>query len=774
MNRPHIVAWAAHATCLLTLVAVSTARAQEAAPAPAGAASAPSAPEDNAAKGAKLQEVVVSARRTRENPQRVPISINAFTPEALQKEDVRTSTDLEKNVPGLTICCGKGRALYNFVRGIQGVQSYFAETPMLGVVGGATSLAGSSMYFDLENLSVLKGPQGTLFGVSTNGGALLFAPKKPTDFFEGYFSGEMGNYGRRIIEGVVNVPVNDRLKFRVGVQSAFVDGYVTDQTSGAKLGKDDYTVGRLAVNFKPVAGVENDLFVNQYTAKGTLPPFVPVAINPNGAARATIGSALDTYIAQQQAAGYYSLIGLSTPARTENVNDVHQTNIANITSWRISDTLILRNIIGYTRLYINEYFDADGTPYRIYDNNVAGGTPPGSSQGLSEEVQVQGKTLGGLLDYTAGFFYARSKPGTPSTVIADLSDAFGIQTSTRASTQFDTKALYAQGTYDLAAVAKGLKATAGYRFTIDNRSLKQSSSLIIPSIALVLPNPDLDLHSKSKKGSYTLGLTYQATPRTMYYFTNSKGFLNGGFNTNVTNATDAPYGPESLNNFELGVKSDFNIGGMRARANLAGVYGLYEDAQVSVTTLVNAGTPQQTFAVLTRNAAKGVVRGLEWEFTLVPSSAFQFNFFGAYLRNKYTEWKSTDPATGAQVDLSSTPFVFVPKLKYGVTAVAYLPVSEDLGEMSVNATYTHQDKVVTTAVQNPQWYDMGPAIDNLNLGYTWDTVMGKRGLTASLFVNNVLQNKNANGGFGAYSSLGVVGYSPAVPRMWGLRLRQAF
>jgi iron complex outermembrane recepter protein len=539
------------------------------------------------------------------------------------------------------------------------------------------------------------------------------------------------------------------------------------------LGSDDYKVGRVVVSFKPSASIDNDLFINEYHSSGKLPPYVPVAVNPNGAARAAIGPALDDFIARQIQLGPYKLVGTSLPGSIENTNNVKQTNVANITAVRLTDDFSLKNILGYSRLSSYEVFDADGTPYKIYDNNVPGSTPAGASELMTEELQAQGKALGGKFTYTGGVFYARSHPGKAGTVIADLTDVFGIQTSTTATSKFQTEAIYAQGTYDLDDAVKGLKATAGYRFTIDKRWLDQTSALIIPAFDLTIPNAPLNLKSESKNSSYTLGLTYQATPKTMYYFTNSKGFLNGGFNTSVTQAADAPFGPESLNNFELGVKSDFEIGGMQARANVAAYYGLYNDAQVSVTTLINAGTPQQALAVLTKNAAKGTIKGLEWNLQLVPSQAFQVAFFGSYMKNEYTKYASLD-SQGQPIDLSGTPFVFVPKLKYGLSATAFMPIDEAYGELGVTASFTHQDEVITTSTLHPQWYDKGSAIDNLNLSVNWDQVMGKKGLSAAFFVNNALGQDDSNSGFGAYNSLGVFGLVAPPPRMYGLRVKQTF
>ncbi|WP_077037553.1 TonB-dependent receptor [Pelomonas sp. KK5] len=728
------------------------------------------APAAETSEPARLQPIVVSARRQPEDAQAVPISIDTFSGESLQRRDIRTTTDLQDQVPGLAICCAHGQANYNFIRGIQGVQAYFAETLLLDGNGAASSLSGNSMYFDLEDVSVLKGPQGTLFGMSTNGGAILFTPRRPASGFGGYVSTEVGNYGRRIAEGVLNLPVGDALKLRLGLQSTHVDGYVTDLSRHQKLGTDDYVIARLGASFRHGPSIRNELTLNHFEARGTLAPYVPVAANPQGAAATSIGPSLASAIDGQAWLGYYRLAGTSTPASAS----FRQTNASNITTLQLGDDARLRNILGYERLQSFASLDADGTLFRILDNNVAGSRPPGARRLLTEELQLQGEALGGRLGYTAGLFHASSHAGRAATLVDDLSDVFGIRLVSSTRTRFRTQAAYAQGSVDLRDLTPGLKASAGYRYTEDRRWLEKSGGTLVPATGnLFMPDAPLDLFSRSSKGSYTLGLSYAASPRTMVYLSNSKGYLHGGFNSSVTRAEDAPYGPESLNNFELGLKSDLEWHGMQGKLELAAYYGLYRDGQMSVTALVNAGTPQQTLAVLTRNAAQGRVRGLEWHLRLVPDRCLDLLFFGSFMSNRYTRYESL-ASDGQPIDLAGTPFVFVPRWKYGLSITRYLPVGADPGRLSASLSYAHQDAVVSTSTLHPQWYDRSPAIDTLDLGAAWEQAMGRKGLDASLFVNNLLQNRNANGGFGAYNSLGLLGRSPAVPRMIGLRIRQTF
>src|SRR5262249_31934953 len=147
---------------------------------------------------------------------------------------------------------------------------------------------------------------------------------------------------------------------------------------------------------------------------------------------------------------------------------------------------------------------------------------------------------------------------------------------------------YAQGTYDLSDFIEGLSFTAGYRYTWDK--LYSAGSNFNSSGTLVSARSQ---HNNSSAGSYSLQLTYQYSSSTMFYFNNSKGYSRGGFNPLVgLPANVATYEPESLNNLEAGVKSDFDLGGIKARTNISGFYGFYDNVQVSVPirfTDINTG-----------------------------------------------------------------------------------------------------------------------------------------------------------------------------------------
>jgi len=196
----------------------------------------PSATADGATTS--LSEIIVTAQRREERNQDVPIAITAFSPERLQQQNVRTGQDLNGLVPSLSISSQgqSSRKVEGFIlrgqgptyQGASSVVTYLSEVPL--PQGFTTSQQGGPGNFvDLENVQVLAGPQGTLFGRNTTGGAVLLVPRKPTNGFEGYLKASYGNRDYFGVEGALNVPVvADRLLIRASGTFQDRDGYTRD------------------------------------------------------------------------------------------------------------------------------------------------------------------------------------------------------------------------------------------------------------------------------------------------------------------------------------------------------------------------------------------------------------------------------------------------------------------------------------------------------------------------------------------------------------------
>jgi iron complex outermembrane receptor protein len=753
-----MIKWLTRALLGVAAVAITAGR-------PASAEETSPAPAPVQESGVQLEDVVVTARRMEENLQSVPIAITAITPEALERQDIHVSNQLNMYVPGLTICCQQGAGNSNggqgsflYLRGVPGVIPYFGEVPV--------SIGGSAFYFDLRNVQVLKGPQGTLFGLSGDAGAILFEPQRPTDKFEGSAQVTLGDYARKEFQGVINVPFADgRFLLRAGIDVEHRNGYIHDLTQGRDVADESFVIARLGATFKPSDSFESSLLANYYHDHSLGDPIVLQGVNPSGAALKAFPS-LAQYFAQQQALGWYTTPG----AFQANGTAFRNTSllVSDTTRWQLNDAITIKNIAG---LFVSRglfRFDPTSVPLPIYAASPLN-TDETGSKSYSEELQLQGKLLADKLTYTVGTFNKWKSPSDPLPV---YTVTFGSTAGTLTRINDVTDALYAQGTYDLSDLLTGLSFTGGYRYSWD--SVRQSS-LAYTASQVAVPSSSSSLSGRFSAPSYTLQLSYQATPGTLLYINNSKGYSSGGFNPATTPAQFLEFHPESLNNVEAGIKSDWSLGGFKARTNLSGFYGRYDNIQVAVNQEIPTATGGTTHATITENAAKGHIQGFEAELTLIPIEQVLVSGNVTYVDDRYDRWISFTNAD-QPLDLSGTPFILVPSWKYSLHAAYYLPLSQALGSANVAADYAWQGTAHTAQPVPPTPYTLSlyPSVENLNLTLEWQDIAGHRGVDCSVFATNVTNNHWATGKLGAYTTLGVTSTSVAEPRMIGVRLGYRF
>lgn len=235
-------------------------------------ATAPAFAQEAANEGANADipgDIIVTARRTEERLQDVPISISVFNQQDLSKRNIVVAADLATYTPSLSVNQRYGPEKSSFaIRGFQQEQStapsvgvYFADVEF-GRAQGGTNAGGSApagAFMDLQNVQVLKGPQGTLFGRNTTGGAVLLVPQKPTDRWEGYVEGSAGDYGMLRGLGVLNIPINDTFKVRFAVDRQKRDGYVRNHSGIGpnRYQNVDYFAGRMSIVADLTPDLEN-------------------------------------------------------------------------------------------------------------------------------------------------------------------------------------------------------------------------------------------------------------------------------------------------------------------------------------------------------------------------------------------------------------------------------------------------------------------------------------------------------------------------------------
>jgi iron complex outermembrane receptor protein len=708
-------------------------------------APAQTTPPADSAQPAGLEEIVVTARRREEKAQTVPIVMDVFNQQALAEQDIREAQDLSHDIPGLAIVSSyRGYATSVFLRGVPGVITYFAEVP--------TTLTGGAYYFDLDNVQALKGPQGTLFGLNADAGAILFEPKRPTDTFEGYGQVTLGDYNRHEFQGVVNVPVvADKLTVRAGLDYNHIDGFQYDQSEKQDVDDEDYWIARVSATLKPVDGVSNYVMANYYDSRTNGGDLLPNGLSPTGYP-ALLFPGIKAAFAEQRALGPYTSLGSTIPGGMTYW--IGQWNLTDITTVDISDTLLVKNIAGYSEVSTYSRLNFAGVPYPDYEVGV-GSTPQGPLATYSDETQLQGKSFDENLTWVVGSFLSFNHQTDPQ---PQYNVVLGSKSGTVSATSGRTQALYTQGTYDLSSLVEGLKFTAGYRYTWDSRSAFQNS-LNAAGQTLIRYAADGQFHAPG----YTFSLDYQVDPGTMVYVNYSKAYSSGGFN--LTSPVQLQkYNPEYLSDLEAGVKSDWQVAGIKGRTNFGGFYGWYDDIQApSVESYTDATGIH--LATVTTNAATAHIEGLEGEFTLLPVEGLELSGNAILMDARFDHYVSNG------VNLNGTPFYYLPPFKYSVTGRYHFALPGDLGDLAFAAAYTWQKHLLKSNDYPPVSYL--PSFGNLDLNLEWTDIAGQP-IDGTFYMTNVTGNAVNMGGFGAYNALGLSAVGVAPPRMFGFKAKYRF
>ncbi|MEZ5707956.1 MAG: TonB-dependent receptor [Blastomonas sp.] len=377
--------------------------------------------------------IIVTARRRDESIIETPVAVSVASGEELLKNDVTVAPDLTKMTPGLTAQMGASSGLGLSRRtsrfairgqgGGTGVVTYFADVPSFG--------AGTTFY-DLENVQVIKGPVGTLFGRVTTGGAVLFSPRKPTDEFEGYVDLKIGEYGRRDIEFAVGGPlIDDVLNFRVAGQMLKSNGFTRNRYDGSRQDGRDGQSFRAILEFTPTDRITNTTIAsieflddpsragiatqirplslgNAAVEAGNLQRIAPIIAQINGIACPggtcpTWFDAVSQSIASQQNRSVYDSNENHVSVGSINRRDI---GVINTTVFEVSDTVTLKNIFSYqTGKQTGPAGQAvDATPLPMLE--LISLANPGAKS-LTEELQVQANLLDDRLELTSGFFYEK-------------------------------------------------------------------------------------------------------------------------------------------------------------------------------------------------------------------------------------------------------------------------------------------------------------------------------------------------------------------------------
>jgi iron complex outermembrane receptor protein len=637
-----------------------------------------------------LEEVVVTAQRRAERLQDIPVSVSAFSPAELERRNIVTTRDLIQYVPNLqgNNNTGLGTANVYFLRGLGNGESIATFDPPVGTYIDDIYLARQNMndfgFFDVESIEVLRGPQGTLFGRNTSGGAINFKLRKPAEVLGGTAEIGYGRFNAVQARGVVDLPVNERWLTQVAGFYDEADGYVTNITTGQKLNGRRAWGARAAVRAKFSDTVAWDVAYNHLFAD---------ELNVLNFECRMFDSGVPTPAAPPNCRGRFAVTGLGegpggapntltnirinvpgtglvpyTPARNLGSTPVGNRTSLDIVSSNVQidfDHLSVNFITGYWELdqrYLFEFQDGRNGrslafPAPAVPVVLVGGVPSPNgffvlanhafSDAFSQEIKGTGDFYDGRVKYVAGAYYYRDNNDT------DFADIVAGSVSGDRSLNNRTTSVAAYAQADL-YVTPRLFATAGVRFTDERKTVgivDNRPAAVAPVIGGVL-RPDLRLTTSNlaARGLPTelntdlwtprFALNYKVEEDVLVFATATRGFRSGGWNVRGADISSfAPFVAEEVWTYEVGAKAEFFD--RRLRTNLTVFDNDVSGLQLPSSFVQANGVP--TF--ITQNAADLRVRGAELEVSARPLASLTTFLSVGY---QDAEYRNIPAATVAQ------------------------------------------------------------------------------------------------------------------------------
>jgi iron complex outermembrane receptor protein len=731
------------------------------------------------AQNAVLEEIVVTAQKRAESLQNTPIAISAVTGEAIDKLNIDDIGAIAAANPSLVYSEAGGEAQL-YIRGVGsnifsvGVDQSVA-THIDGVYAGRANM-GLTQFLDIDRVEILRGPQGTLYGRNATGGAINIISRAPTDDFEGYASGLLGSFDRVDFRGALSGPLTESLSARVAVRRLKDDGYTEDldPRGSNKIDDNDLTAVRGSLRWKS-EGLTASLIAEHSEFENGNTSIYP--IDNDGLA------------------GSFGAIPTNSIRKTRNnTPSFHKWNTSGVTGnfdWNVSDSTNLNLTLGYRDWDSDFLFNTDGTEIEVTRSSFAY-----TSEQLSAELRLSGEAgwgrwlvgaywfdedkFGGLGLVRAGF--------TPPAVLAPRSFIF------RADGTGEATAIFGQVDYKL---AETWTLSAGLRYSDEKKGDLLRQSTLLPDnelLGLFTPNVIPDATPATTRNvsrswdAWTprLGLEYRPSDDRLFYLTYSEGFKSGGFND--LSVINPPFDPEFIDSFEIGAKTEWLNG--RLRANASAFYYDYTDLQVSV--FASVGNITTTF---TTNAAEATVKGLELDLVARPIDALDIRASLAFLDATYDNFTTPyGSCTAANVALDSRCVgrVGLPRLINaagnrlnnapefkGSLSVGYSIDLASGGQVTLFGAANHQGRVFflpanTTVMSQASYTLVDARIGYENESGDWAVGAFVKNLTDEEYFHNIVQFTSTSDARKDVFAIGnALGY-PAAGRQWGLEFTYRF
>lgn len=702
------------ATASFAALAISTAaQAQQAAP--QAAAEAAAAPSDG--------EIIVTANKRQQSINDVGLSITAATGDSLVARGITSPTDLGKIVPGLTVQPSPFNTPVYTLRGIGFYETTLSASPTVAVYTDEVALPFSATTrgaaFDIERVEVLKGPQGTLFGQNTTGGAINYIVAKPTDTFSAGVDASYGNFSTGDIAGFVSGPLSKNVKARLAVRTLQSGNWQYSYTRQDELGKKNLLQGRALIDIQATERLKLAINLNGWRDKGDTQAAQLQSDDCAGSTAGTCGSPDATNFKnyprapQNARAADWSYGIFGRPLRRND--SFWQASLR--ADYELSDHLTLTSISAYSSYKTDSVQDFDGSKYATADTNTTG-----HIKNFNQELRVSGKF--DKLNFIIGANYNRADtydrlfynfsegpssnplwmiPGAPRGVLTyndSAQDTRNLGIFFNAEYEFaprltliggarytDSKRSFVGCTHDFGG------DTAVWWNTIFGTKVKEGECITFdPTFTPYGPNA---LHQQLNEHnvSWNAGLNYKTEGGTLLYVRVSKGFKEGSFPT-ASVASFRGYAPvkqESVQAYEAGIKAP--IAGRSLEISAAGFYYDYKDKQL------RGRLPDPVFGTLDGlvQVPKSHLYGFEASLLARPTDGLTVSAGATYIKTKITDFTGYD-ALGKLQNFAGQHFPYAPEFTLTGDAEYKVPVS-DSAKAYFGASVTHNSSS-TTALAN--------------------------------------------------------------------------
>jgi len=699
----------------------------------------------------QLGQVTVTARKREETLQDVPIAVSAFTAASLFKQNVQNLADLQGKVPSLQVYAARGSntTLTAYIRGVGQADPTWGFDPGVGIYLDDVYLArpqGAVLdVFDVNRIEVLRGPQGTLYGKNTIGGAIKYVSNPLPVKTEGSVDATVGTHGEKDIKASVGGASADQVwRARAAVASEHNDGFGRDVLTGSRNGNKNTNAARATLGFFPSSSFNAQLSVDGVRDNS----------NPRGA-KMLIANKLDRAYAPLSS-------DFDTRSGMAPVNHTKLYGTALTMNWIASQEWSLKSVTAVRGSSTLTNIDFDTLPEKIADVSAIY-----KDHQFSQELQAN-YDAGGSVHGVAGLYYFDGSAtgqihniflGSPPYSTLGLSQ-YG-STGGRMGTR--SYAGYGDFSWDF---SPAWSLDVGLRYTHETKTaLIQNFGFANASFSTPISTvANFSGSHASNNVSPKVSLDWSVSNQIKLYASYSEGFHSGGFNIRANcvavPASCRPIDDEKVQSYELGSKMTFLDD--RLMLNTAAFHNVYSNIQLSVFSSYTLPNGSQGFFGDFTNAGKGHIDGVEEEFAWKPTEAWTFSGNFAYLHTKYTQYLTRGVNVADQ-----QKFTNAPKWSGGLSLENTHALANG-GNLTARINYTYQSLVYPETTLSPLIAQ--PAYGLWNAGVIWQV---SQPWTLSLQGTNLANKSYRTTGYNI-SSLGIVTGFYGAPRMVTLSARYTF